>query len=63
MFLINFFVRFKNVRLEPEPVLIGCTGPQDNYQCDGRGEEDEMMATLSMASGTIYCKAGSSKKP
>src|SRR5688572_2071171 len=32
------FVTLHNVRLEPELVLVGCTGPQTNYQCDGRGD-------------------------
>jgi hypothetical protein len=57
------FVTIKNVRLEPEPVLIGCTGPQTNFQCDGRGDEDELMKTITTVSGTIYCKGGRVKKP
>ncbi len=52
------FLTFKNVRLDPEPVLIGCTGPQTNFQCDGRGDEDEIMRTITTVSGTLYCKGG-----
>jgi hypothetical protein len=55
-------VTVKNVRLEPEPVLVGCTGPQDNFQCDGRGDDDELLSSLSTVSGTLYCKAGGAKR-
>jgi len=57
------YVTFKDARLEPELVLIGCTGPQTNYQCDGRGDEPRHMASSSTVSGRIYCKADGEKKP
>lgn len=50
------YIKFNDVRLEPELVLVGCTGPQTNYQCDGRGDEPEHMASVTTVSGTIYCK-------
>jgi hypothetical protein len=56
------FVTLKDVRLEPELVLVGCTGPQLNYQCDGRGDEPELMETSTIATGTIYCKPGGVKR-
>ena len=52
------YVSLHEVRLEPELVLIGCTGPQLNFQCDGRGAESKNMETISIATGAIYCKAG-----
>jgi hypothetical protein len=55
------YVVLRDVRLDPELVLIGCTGPQWNFQCDGRGDEPEHMKTLSIATGTIYCRPGSVK--
>ena len=56
------FVTFKDVKLEAEPVLVGCTGPQTNYQCDGRGDDPKHEASMSVVSGTIYCKAARAKK-
>jgi hypothetical protein len=56
------FVTLRNVQLEPELVLVGCTGPQTNYQCDGRGDEPDHMGTLSSATGTIYCKPGNAQR-
>jgi hypothetical protein len=55
-------VTLHNVYLQPELVLVGCEGPQTNYQCDGRGDEPEHMKTFAYVSGTIYCKAGVAKK-
>ena len=52
------YVSLHEVRLEPELVLIGCTGPQMNFQCDGRGDEPKHMETITIATGAIYCKAG-----
>lgn len=49
-------VTVKDVELEPELLLVGCTGPQTNYQCDGRGDEPKLMATSASVSGTIVCK-------
>jgi hypothetical protein len=49
-------VTLKDVKLEPELLLVGCTGPQDNYQCDGRGDEPKHMETMTSVSGTIVCK-------
>ncbi len=50
------YVTFKDVRLEAEPILTGCVGPQTNYQCDGRDEDNRFMTTTAIVSGTIYCK-------
>ena len=56
------YVELDNVLLEPELPLTGCTGPQWNYQCDGRLDVPEHMATRSTISGKLYCKAGGPKK-
>jgi hypothetical protein len=57
------YVTLAEVHLEPEMVLVGCTGPQTNYQCDGRSDtETQHMQTSSTVSGTIYCKAADAKK-
>jgi hypothetical protein len=45
-----------DARLEPEPVLVNCTGPLNNYQCDGRGDEEEVLKTFPVVSGTLHCK-------
>ena len=44
--------------LTPELPLVGCSGPQTNYQCDGRGDDPGHMASVTMVSGTISCKGG-----
>jgi hypothetical protein len=54
-------VTFKEVRLEPEPLLVDCTGPQTNYQCDGRGSDTNLDASMTIVSGTIHCKPGRTK--
>lgn len=54
-------VTLRDVRLAPELVLVGCTGPQTNYQCDGRGDEPMHMKTAATVSGTIYCKVRAAK--
>jgi len=57
------YVTVRDVRLEPELVLVGCTGPQTNYQCDGRSEnEPKHMETITTVSGTIYCRPGQVKR-
>ena len=56
------YVTLRDVRLEPELVLIGCTGPQSNFQCDGRSDDLAIMETTSTVSGTIYCKTGGATK-
>ena len=49
-------VTVKDVRLAPELLLVGCTGPQTNFQCDGRGDDPKHMETLTTVTGTIMCK-------
>jgi hypothetical protein len=56
------YVTLKDVRLDPELVLVGCTGSQLNFQCDGRGDEPGQMESAPIATGTIYCKPGGAKK-
>ena len=56
------FVTLHDVQLEPEMMLVGCTGPQTNYQCDGRSEQSGIMETHATVTGNIYCKAGGAKK-
>jgi hypothetical protein len=53
-------ITFRDVRLEPELPLLGCTGPQTNFQCDERGDDPKHMASLTIASGTIACRPGAS---
>lgn len=55
-------VTFKEARLEPELVLVGCTGPQNNYQCDGRGDEPRHMHSSSTVSGTAHCRTAAPAK-
>ena len=50
------YVTFKDVHLEAEPILTGCTGPQTNYQCDGREDDNRFMTTSAIVTGTLYCK-------
>jgi hypothetical protein len=50
-------ITLQNVKLDPELLLVGCSGPQTNYQCDGRGDEPKHMETLASVTGTIYCKS------
>jgi len=51
------YVTVNNALLDPELMLIGCTGPQTNYQCDGRSiDETQHMQTATTVTGTIYCK-------
>ena len=56
------YVEVKNIKLEPELLLVGCTGPQTNYQCDGRGDDAKHMASITTLSGTLFCKAAAKKK-
>ena len=56
------YVTLREVRLDPELVLVGCTGPQTNYQCDGRGDEPRHMQTVTTVAGTVYCKAAAGAK-
>ena len=56
------YVQVKDVKLEPELLLVGCTGPQTNYQCDGRGDDPKHMASLTTLSGILFCKAAPKKK-
>jgi hypothetical protein len=55
-------VTVTDVRLEPQLLLVGCTGPQTNYQCDGRGDEPRLMETFTTVTGTIACKPAVAKK-
>lgn len=56
------YVTLNDVHLEPELLLVGCTGPQTNYQCDGRGDEPRLMETSTTVTGTLYCKTLKKKK-
>lgn len=51
-------VTVHNALLTPELLLVGCSGPQTNYQCDGRGDDPGHMASVTTVSGTISCKGG-----
>ena len=60
---LSYVPGFPEAHLEPELVLVGCTGPQTNYQCDGRSEnEPKHMETITTVSGTIYCHPGQVKR-
>jgi hypothetical protein len=52
------FVVLPTTRLEAEPLLVDCTGRLDNYQCGGRGDLQELIATASVVAGTMHCEAG-----
>ena len=52
------FVVLPTTRLEAEPLLVDCTGPLANYQCGGRGDLQELIATASVVAGTMHCEAG-----
>ena len=55
------FAVLPTTRLDAEPVLVDCTGPIDNYQCSGRGNLQQLLATAEIVAGTIYCEAGGTK--
>jgi hypothetical protein len=42
-------------KLEAEPLLVNCSGPMNNYQCEGRGEADAFERTIAQVSGTLRC--------
>jgi hypothetical protein len=46
-----------STKLQAEPVLVGCTGPMNNFQCDGRGEAAGLLGTLLEVSGRLACAA------
>ena len=52
------FAVLPTTRLDAEPVLVDCTGPLDNYQCGGRGELQELLATAEVVAGTMHCESG-----
>ena len=56
------YVEVKDVKLEPELLLVGCSGPQTNYQCDGRGDDPKHMASITTLSGMLFCKPGTQKR-
>ena len=56
------YVTVDDVKLEPELLLVGCTGLQTNYQCDGRGDDPGLRASMTTVSGTLYCKPAAPKK-
>lgn len=56
------FITVHDAQLEPEPMLVGCSGPLGNYNCSGRGENESMLKSTVTVSGTIYCKPAGTKK-
>jgi len=43
-------------RLEAEPLLVNCTGPMTNFQCEGLGEAKAFEGTIEVVSGTLRCE-------
>ena len=56
------FVVLPTTRLDAEPVLVDCRGPMDNYQCGGRGDVQELLATAEIVAGTMVCETGAKDK-
>jgi len=56
------FAVLPTTRLDAEPLLVDCTGPMDNYQCEGRSEMRELLATAQVVSGTLQCESGERNK-
>ena len=52
------FAVLPTTRLDAEPLLVDCTGPIDNYQCSGRGDLQELLATAEVVAGTLQCEPG-----
>ena len=50
------FAEMPRTRLLAEPVLVNCTGPMTNYQCDGRGEVPAFERSLEVVSGRLQCE-------
>jgi hypothetical protein len=42
-------------RLEAEPLLVDCKGPQTNYQCGGRNEAAPINGTVQVVAGKMQC--------
>ena len=51
-----------DAKLEPEPVLVDCTGPHTNYNCRTRGDEPQLLKTFPVVSGKIVCEPAEAKK-
>jgi hypothetical protein len=43
-------------RLEAEPLLVKCSGPMTNYQCDGREDASAIDGTVEIVGGTFMCE-------
>jgi hypothetical protein len=50
------FAVLPTTQLTAEPMLVRCTGPMTNYQCDARQEATVMEGTVEVLSGTLRCK-------
>jgi hypothetical protein len=44
------------LRLDAEPLLVNCTGPMSNFQCEGLGEAKAFEGTTEVVSGTLRCE-------
>jgi len=56
------FALMPTTRLPAEPLLVNCTGPMNNYQCGGRGEHEQLLASAEVVGGKLYCEPGAAKK-
>src|SRR5262249_54565932 len=56
------FATLPTTRLEAEPVLVECTGPMTNFQCNGRGDAEGLEGTIAVLSGTLRCEGGGKEK-
>ena len=48
--------KVESAKLLAEPLLVNCTGPMNNYQCEGRGEAEAFERTSAVVSGTLQCE-------
>ena len=51
------FAELPSAKLEAEPVLVNCTGPMNNYQCEGRGDEPAFDSSIEVVRGRLQCEA------
>jgi hypothetical protein len=49
-------------RLDAEPLLVDCTGPQTNYQCGGRSDTSPINGTTEVVAGTLRCNSVAKSK-
>ena len=56
------FTLLPPTRLAAEPVLVNCTGPMNNFQCEGRGDAEAFERTITTVSGRLQCEEPAKEK-